>query len=325
MDPHSRHDVMLAPAATPSGYALHMPAPRHEAQRCPGVDEHLVVPERTRDEVVRGRRLVAFPANPPHADQQGKLEFLVEGNVVDDYVSSVELLTRTGPGSNFAADVSVRRKGIDPTTNTRYLEELAFEVVSEQSLRDITVRAEDLSNRGVRRVIAIFVKLREVREWDREHNRWRTLPLDGDFRDPTLVRPFKVRALLDSRLGANAVARGLEAKDNEEIRAMKALQLERGRAEGISQGRAEGLSQGRAEGLTQGRAEGISQGRAEGLERGRAEGLAQSILLLLDLRGLSPTDLQRETITTIADAGQLARWLAATNHVASVAELLTLE
>ena len=58
-------------------------------------------------------------------------------------------------------DTSVRRAGIDPSTDARYLEELAFEVVSEQSRRDITERAEDLARRGVRRLIAIFVKQSE--------------------------------------------------------------------------------------------------------------------------------------------------------------------
>ena len=46
-------------------------------------------------------------------------------------------------------------------------------------MRDITVRAEDLSNRGVRRLIAIFVKKGEVAEWSAENNGWVSLPLDA--------------------------------------------------------------------------------------------------------------------------------------------------
>jgi hypothetical protein len=55
-------------------------------------------------------------------------------------------------------------RGHRPATGTRYLEELAFEIVNEQSLGDITKRAGYLSARGVRRIIAIIVKLGEVRE-----------------------------------------------------------------------------------------------------------------------------------------------------------------
>ncbi|NJK31759.1 MAG: hypothetical protein HC927_04680 [Deltaproteobacteria bacterium] len=281
--------------------------PGHDSARdlrFPGVDEHLVTPETTRDEVVRGRRMVAFPAHRPHATRQSRVDFLIAGNVVAGYESAVEMLTRVGEGSDFAADVAVLRKGIDPSTGNRYLEELAFEVVSEQSMRDITVRAEDLSNRGVRRVIAIFLKRGEVREWDREANDWRILPLDDEFSDPVLVRAFPVRALLDSELGAYAVAKALEATSNEAIVEMKAAERVQGHAEG--------------------HAEGLEQGRAEGLEQGHAQGITRSLLLLLDLRGLRPTDPQRETITSCTDADRLLRWLAATNQVESVAELLAI-
>ncbi|NJK32559.1 MAG: hypothetical protein HC927_09210 [Deltaproteobacteria bacterium] len=281
--------------------------------RFPGVDEHLVTPETTRDEVVRGRRMVAFPAHRPHATRQSKVDFLVAGNVVPGYESAVEMLTRVGEGSDFAADVAVLRQGIDPSTGNRYLEELAFEIVSEQSMRDITIRAEDLSNRGVRRVIAIFLKLGEVREWDRAHNDWRILPLDSEFSDPVLVRAFPVRALLDSKLGANAVAKALEATSNEAIVEMKAAECARGLERGIEQG------------IEQGRAEGIERGRAEGIERGRAEGIAESLLLLLGMRGLQPTDPQREAITSCTDVDRLLRWLKAANQVESFGDLLSVQ
>lgn len=66
-------------------------------------------------------------------------------------MGSTELLTRVGPKSDFATDLCIRREGIDADTGRRYLEELAFEVVSEQPLRDITDKTEDLLARGVRR------------------------------------------------------------------------------------------------------------------------------------------------------------------------------
>jgi len=40
---------------------------------------------------------------------------------------STDLLTRAGPGSDFATGTCIRRSGIDPRTGSRYLEEVAFE------------------------------------------------------------------------------------------------------------------------------------------------------------------------------------------------------
>ncbi|MEM9459535.1 MAG: hypothetical protein AAGF11_35485, partial [Myxococcota bacterium] len=84
----------------------------------------------------------------------------------------------------------------------------------EQSIRDITERAEDLTTRGVRRLVAIFVKKNEVREWSPKLGEWTVLDLDATFTDPTLRRPIKVRALLDAAEADNAVARALVEKDN---------------------------------------------------------------------------------------------------------------
>ena len=46
----------------------------------PRLDDHLVVPEVTRDEVIKGRRVVAHPALPPHGDQHSELDFVVRGS-----------------------------------------------------------------------------------------------------------------------------------------------------------------------------------------------------------------------------------------------------
>jgi hypothetical protein len=183
----------------------------------PNVDDHLVEPETTREEMVRGRRISAQPAKPPHADRHANVDYVIRAHTAPGYIAASDLLTRVGPGSDFATDTCVRREGIDPATGTRYLEELAFEVVSEQSLRDITERAEDLSNRGVRRLIAVFVKDGVVREWSSEANDWIVLAPEGVLEDRTLVRPVGIRALLDAALADNAVVRALDAKGNPEI------------------------------------------------------------------------------------------------------------
>jgi hypothetical protein len=202
----------------------------------PGVDDHLVAPETSRDEIVRGRRVVAMPALPPHADRHCEVDYVIRAHTAEGYVTSSDLLTRVGPNSNFATDTSVRRAGIDPATGERYLEELAFEVVSEQSNRDIRERAEELAARGVRRLIAIFVKRGEVREWSREQSDWVTLPLDGVLDDPTLARPVVIRGLLDAGVADDEVVDALDAKGNPRLARLKARAaeqgLERGRKEG---------------------------------------------------------------------------------------------
>ena len=207
----------------------------------PKVDDHLVVPETTRDELVRGRKVIAQPAAPPHADRHAQVDYVIRAHAAPGYVASSDLLTRVGPGSDFATDTSVRREGIDPETGSRYLEELAFEVVSTQSMRDITERAEDLTNRGVRRMIAIFVKDGTIREWSRERQDWLTFPADGVLDDPTLVRPVAVRALLDAVVADNAVVDALERKANPRLAELGARQHEAGLEKGLEVGLEKGL------------------------------------------------------------------------------------
>jgi hypothetical protein len=105
----------------------------------PGLDDRLVQPE-TREEMLRGRRIYAAPALPPHADRHSALNYTIEAHAADSYITSSDLLTRTSHDSDFATDTSVRRAGIDPSTGGRYLEELAFEIVNTQSLREICTR-----------------------------------------------------------------------------------------------------------------------------------------------------------------------------------------
>jgi hypothetical protein len=200
----------------------------------PRLDEHLVR-EGVREEVLRGQRLVAAPARAPHADPHCRLDYLISAAAASGYVTSSDLLTRAGPGSEFATDTSVRREGIDPATETRYLEELAFEVVSTQSMREITDRAEDLSNRGVRRLIAVFVKRGEVAEWSAAAKRWIPLSLDSTLADPTLARPVLIRALFDAGVADNEVVESLAAKGNPRLAQREAAQHEQGRREGLEQ------------------------------------------------------------------------------------------
>lgn len=94
-------------------------------------------------------------------------------------------------------------------------------MVAEQSLKDITERAEDLSRRGVRRVFAIFVKRGEVKEWQTAEGLWKPLDRESAISDPCLSGPLRVRALLDAAEADNAVAQALVAKGNPVITALR--------------------------------------------------------------------------------------------------------
>lgn len=177
----------------------------------PPVDDHLVEPEVTRDEMIRGRKVVAAPVQAPHADQQARRAYVVQAHVRPGYVVAMELLTRMAPGSDFATDVCIRRAGTDPKTGRRYLEEVAFEVVSEQSHRDIREKAEDMEARGVRRVFGIFIETGEVKEW---RGGWQTLPPDSHIDDGTLSRPLPLVAILDPAAADMAVVQALLNKNN---------------------------------------------------------------------------------------------------------------
>lgn len=219
-----------------SNVALQFPGMQH-----PRLDEHLVE-EGTREEMLRGQRLYAAPAREPHAERHFELDYVIRAHVKDGYVGASDMLTRAGPGSEFATDTAVRKRGIDPETGTRYLEELAFEVVSTQSKREMVLRAEDLTTRGVRRVLAIFVGRSEVCEWSANEHRFVPLPLDSELVDPTLARPIPISALLDAALADNAVVDALDTKGNPRLREIKADQLEQGRDQGLRQGRLDAIA-----------------------------------------------------------------------------------
>jgi hypothetical protein len=200
----------------------------------PRLDDHLVRPE-TREEMIDGRIVLAPPALEPHAERHYELDYVTRGGVAPGYVGATDLLTRTGTHTQFAADTCIRREGIDPATGTRYLEELAFEVVNEQALADITQRARDLTARGVRRVIAIFVKTNEVRDWSPSLDDWISFDPNGTIEDRTLATPLPVRALLDRAAANRAVVQALKAKQDPAIQEIERAGLESGREQGRAQ------------------------------------------------------------------------------------------
>ncbi|XXY16639.1 DUF4351 domain-containing protein [Sorangium sp. So ce216] len=223
--------LLLAPAAR-GGATARLPPSDSRRAHFPPVDEHLVTPEVTRDEVIRGRKVVAAPSLEPHAEQQVRLDFLIAPHLQPGYIGAADLITRVANGSDFATDLSIRRAGTDPATGRRYLEELSFEIVNEQSMRDVREKAEDLVARGVRRVFAHFVKRDEIAEWSAAEGRFVPFAPDATIEDPCLVRPVPVRALLDGAVAEREVVRALERKGNPEIEAIKARERQTALDEG---------------------------------------------------------------------------------------------
>ncbi len=256
MDPKPTGAALLLAPAARGGAAAKLPPADTRRAHFPAVDEHLVAPEVTRDELIRGRKVVAAPALEPHAEQQVRLDFLIAPHLRPGYIGAADLITRVAEGSDFATDLSIRRAGTDPATGRRYLEELSFEIVNEQSMRDVREKAEDLLARGVRRVFALFVKRDEVAEWSAAEGRFVPLTPDATIEDPCLVRPVPVRALLDGAAAEREVVRALERKGNPEIEAIKARErqaaLDEGRRAGLDVGRRAGLDEGRRAGLDEG-------------------------------------------------------------------------
>jgi hypothetical protein len=222
-----------------SGYSLKAPGSAGTSLYLPGrgafprVDDHLVVPEVTRDEIINGRRVVAHPALPPHATQQSDLDYVVRAHVAAGYRAAADLLTRVGEKSDFASDACIYKDGVDSSTGTRYLEEIAFEVVAEQSERDVTEKAKEMQRRGVRRIFGVFIKRPRVCEWSPESQSWFPLEAGSAIEDRCLVAPLAVAALLDAALADNAVAEALIAKGNPVLQKREAAAEAKGKAAGI--------------------------------------------------------------------------------------------
>ncbi|HYO15571.1 MAG TPA: hypothetical protein VE685_20435 [Thermoanaerobaculia bacterium] len=190
----------------------------------------------TRDEIIGGRRVVAQPAQEPHATRQFSLSYVLAPHLAPGYTGAADLITRVDIDSNFATDACVYKSGVDPQTGTRYLEELAFEVVSEQNAGVVTEKALRMHRRGVRRIFAIFVKGEpRVCEWSADTQSWRLLAPSSHIEDPCLKVPLKVAALLDAAAANQAVIEALDAQGEATLRKREAEGEARGKSKTILQ------------------------------------------------------------------------------------------
>jgi len=284
MDENRPAYELKAPPESGSPSAIRLPA----AAGFPDVDDHLDPPEITRLERIGGRVMEASPAEVPHAIRHGELDYLLRGTVAEGYRSASDLKTRFDEESDFASDGAVLREGVDPKTGKRHLEELAFEVVSEQRAGVPREKAARMHRRGVRRIFAVFVKEGRVGEWSSSDEDWRMLDPSESIEDRCLVEPLPVAALLEAAAADDTVASALVAKDNPVIREIR----DRSRAEG--------------------KAEGKEEGEALGEARGQARGQARSILTVMETKGLEVDADLRRRVMTCTDPDTLDRWLRRT-------------
>lgn len=255
------------------------------------IDQHVIQPEIERKEMIGGKIRPMSPAEYPHATLNSDLDYLLRAHVAPGYRVATDLLTRHDEHNDFASDCAVIREGVDPATGTRFCEELAFEIVSTQSLASVSRKAPVMIRRGVERVFALLVKKGQLIEWISdpdlpEQGRWQ--PLDGNDRieHPSLAEPLTVAALLDAASADDTVARALSAKGNAVIEDLKA------------------------------------ESKADGRLEGKAEGMSQAILTVLTGRGLVVDEESRAEILRCKDVDTLDAWLLKAGVVSSAEEML---
>ena len=283
---HSMH----APGAASSSSSYGLPGASPPLR----VDDHVVEPESERREVmIDGRILKALPADAPHGMQKANLNYVLRAHLASGYRVATSLLTRFDELNDFASDTAVLKAGTDPATGTRHLEELAFEVVSEQQSEQVVTRkAPTMLRRGVRRVFAVFLKKGELREWqpgkDALHGgRWVLVDPDSSIEDPTLSMPVPVGAVLDAARSDDAVAEALLARGNPVLR------------------------------------RNLAEATAKGEARGEAKGKAGAILTILEKRGLAPDADARSRLRNCKDLTALDRWLERAFVAGSLADVFT--
>lgn len=258
----------------------------------PPLDSRLATPE-THEEVVGGVRIQTLPADPTHGDSHFDFSQVLGALLQPGYVGSIDMLTRYSAGDDFAADITIRRGGIDPGTEQRYLEELALEIGNSQRRGELERKAVRMSLRGVRRIFAIMVREQEAYEWDAASGKLVRLQGEAITDPPTLVSPLPVALLL-------LIARGAAGRVSpREVQAA------------VKDFVAEAL---------------VAQGnpairRAE--QRAEQRSRAQALLMILEARGVAVDDVSRRRILGCEDRDALQGWLVRAATATRVEDVLS--
>ena len=251
----------------------------------PDIDDHLVEPG-TRYEMLDGELVYVPPSDPPHGERQFQLCALVAAHTGSDVQGASDLLTRISKNDDVAPDVSLYPSARDPGTGARQLEQIAFEVVSTQSLSNAGKKAAKLVARGVRRVFAIDVERARVLEWSAALGTWSMLDAAATIADPALAVPLPIETLIREGKTDDAVQRALAAKHNPVLETIKA------------------------------------SSRAEGREEGIGRGKAEAVVAVLEARGVPLDRGDRDRILGEQDLARLERWIVRAIACTSAAELL---
>jgi len=258
----------------------------------PDIEDRLVASE-TRYEMVDGELVYVSPADPPHGTRHQQISELVGAHVHPAFDVAIDMLTRTSRVDDIAPDVSVFPDGPDPVTERRQLEQLAFEIVSTQSLKNAGIKADKLVTRGVRRVFAIDVERSRAFEWSRALGGWSILDSADRIVDPALEVALPIESLIHAARTDDAIARALIAKDNPVFAAARAHEHEAGKAEGHAAGYTEGVRQA----------------------------TARAVLRMLAARGVAIDDAMRARILGEQTIARLERWIERSATCATIGEL----
>jgi Uma2 family endonuclease len=193
----------------------------------PAIDDRLVEPD-TRYEIHDGALVYVSPADRPHGARHLQLCALIEAHTGPEFEAACDQLTRTSEIDDVAPDVSVYPDAPDPETGGRQIEQLAFEVVSTQSLSHAATNAAKLVGRGVRRVFAIDIERSRALEWSAALGAWREIDAEGHIEDPALAVPLPIDAMIHNAKVDDALARALDAKRNPVIEAIRARSVRAG-------------------------------------------------------------------------------------------------
>lgn len=263
----------------------------HAETELPDIDDRLVEPG-TPYEMLDGELVHVSPADPPHGKLHLQLAALVEAHTGFAFEAAADLLTRTSKRDDVAPDVSVYPDAPHPETGGRQLEQLAFEIVSTESLSRAARKAVKLARRGVRRVFAIDVERSRVLEWSTARRGWRELDASGHIDDPALEVALPIEAMIHAAKADDAVARALLARRNPVLEAR--------------------LAERHDEGVREGLARGVAQA---------ARAFAEAVLAVLAARGIAVGEVERARIVDERDLGRLERWVVRAATCAEAHEL----
>ncbi|MDX2086785.1 MAG: Uma2 family endonuclease [Kofleriaceae bacterium] len=196
----------------------------------PAVDDHLLTGEH-RYELDDGKLVYVPPAEEPHAVSHGALGALLWAHRAADRSVAIDMLTRVSELSERAPDAAIYPTARDEQTGGRQLEELAFEIVSTESLGQAARKATQLSQRGVRRVFALDIVRQRALEWSAPLETWSMLASNVAIEDPALAVPLPIRALVDAAHAEAAMVRAFRERRHPEFVAER----EEGREEGQAQ------------------------------------------------------------------------------------------